>query len=419
MVQLHFNVLPQGFVIPPRRFAAAALLASGTLAWFFLLSLYLVDLLMKMTPGPSWTTLGQVLFFGTGILSAILGSLINDKLNRKFLWTWITFGLISTALLAFSQGTVFSLFVCILLGFSLGLGLPSSLAFLANRTTVEVRGRTAGTSILVTFVMAFLAIGIINILNSEMLVIVFLCIVVRSTSFLALVLEKDEEKRIEYKSQLPKPDYRELSFYLFPWIMFVITSVIASNLIPSTDDLASAISYGTIFRYAFIALFGFIWGVIADRVGRKWPIIIGLSVLGIGFIMLGLSISSSTVFSYLAISGVAWGSFLTIYLVIPGDLSIPDFREKFYALGTISPLIIMFSLIILLSATSPPFPPSSFSQILSALLFLSIIPVWQAKETLHESKIQERRMREYTERVAKNIQETEETEEKNNFELSD
>ena len=374
--------------------------------WFFLLSVYFVDLFVQVTANPFWVTIGQVLFIGTGILSAILGSLISDKIDRRrFLWSWIALGVISTALLALFQGILFSVLSSILLGLSLGLGLPSSLAFLADFTAVEERGRTAGTSILITFIMAFLAIAIANILHSTLLVIVLLLIVVRSTSFLSFVLEKSETKRVEYKSRLPKPDYKELSFYLFPWIMFVIASVIASNLIPTTEELQWAVSTGTVIRYAFIALFGFIWGIVADHNGRKQPIIIGLVVLGISFALLSISISTFSVIAYLALSGVAWGSFLTIYLVIPGDLSIPHHREKFYALGTISPLIIMFSLLLFLTAT-PRISPIPFSQILMMIVILSIIPVWRAKETLLESKIQERKMKEYAERLGKSIQET-------------
>ncbi|MCW4031293.1 MAG: hypothetical protein NWE80_02915, partial [Candidatus Bathyarchaeota archaeon] len=47
-------------------------------------------------------------------------------------------------------------------------------------------------------------------------------------------------------------------------------------------------------------------------------------------------------------------------------------------------------------------------QIVGALLFLSMYPVFRAKETLAESKIQERKMKEHMKKVRKIIQETEE-----------
>ncbi len=51
-------------------------------------------------------------------------------------------------------------------------------------------------------------------------------------------------------------------------------------------------SLGTVFRYVFIAIFGFVWGVVADRVGRKQPIIIGLIILGVSFALLGFAMST-------------------------------------------------------------------------------------------------------------------------------
>jgi MFS family permease len=195
--------------------------------------------------------------------------------------------------------------------------------------------------------------------------------------------------------------------------MFIIAAGFASNMIrgPGTDDYISAISTGKVLRYATIAVFSIAWGVIADRVGRKWPIIIGLIVLGSGFALLGIALLPLTVLIYLAMSGIAWGSFFTIYLVIPGDLSIPRSREKFYALGTISPFIVFMGLSITpMSSIFTLISVSAFSQLLSFLLFLSIAPVLRAKETLHESKKRERAMNEYIEKVGKVIQETEKSE---------
>ena len=189
--------------------------------------------------------------------------------------------------------------------------------------------------------------------------------------------------------------------------MFAVVSSLAWNLIPS--DSAAAVT-GTTYRYAFIAVFGLVSGVVADRFGRKQPIVIGLIVLGISFALLGFfGITETNVIIYLALSGVAWGSFFVLFLAIPGDLSAPGSREKFYGLGYILPVAVMVcisaipgrSLFVGQSA-------SLVSQIFSAILFLSIIPVLRAKETLQESKIQERKLKEYAERVGKAVQETKE-----------
>jgi hypothetical protein len=111
--------------------------------------------------------------------------------------------------------------------------------------------------------------------------------------------------------------------------------------------------------------------------------------------------SPESAFIYLVASGIAWGVFLTIYLAIPGDLSISGSREKFYALGTIAPMIILFGYLLADPAIFLNMSASSFSQILSIILFVSIIPILLAEETLEESKIRKRKMEEHIQRVAK------------------
>jgi len=98
-----------------------------------------------------------------------------------------------------------------------------------------------------------------------------------------------------------------------------------------------------------------------------------------------------------------------VFLAVPGDLSVFGSREKFYGLGYILPIAILFGLSAIPGdSILVDFPASSFSQVLSLILFLSIIPVLRAKETLHESKIQERKMKEYIKRVGELIHESEE-----------
>jgi hypothetical protein len=127
-------------------------------------------------------------------------------------------------------------------------------------------------------------------------------------------------------------------------------------------------------------------------------------VLAISYSLLGFVMSPSVVIFYSAMAGVAWGLFFTIYLVIPGDLSVCGSREIFYALGVVSPLIMMFIFELLGSFVSVR--TSFYSQIISVLLFISIIPVLQAVETLKESKIRRRKLKEYTKRLGEIVKES-------------
>jgi MFS family permease len=398
---MNFQFFTGHLTISSRRFIAVTFLTSGTLAWFFLLQVYIDDIFFGITQDDFWVEMCRALFFGFGIFSSLAGGLIAKKLDRKkFFLPWIVLGIISTASLALIQGIVYCVISSILLGLSLGFGLPASMAFLADFTTVEERGRVSGTTILETFIIAFLTIAIARIPNSIIANIVLIA-VVRSISLLALILDKSEPGPPIEKTSVPNPTLKKIIFYIVPWMMFVVASSFAWNLIPETEQYESVRALATVFRYAFIAIFGFFGGIFADRIGRKTPIITGLIILGVSFGLLGFVMSPESAFIYLIASGIAWGLFLTIYLAIPGDLSISGSREKFYALGTIAPMIILFGYSMADPAIFFNMSASSFSQILSIILFVSIIPILLAEETLEESKIRKRKMEEHIQRVAK------------------
>ena len=388
----------------------AILLNSGTLACFFLLIIYLQGIFAVVTLNdPLWSTndFSSTLFFGFTILWTVIGSFIGRRINRrKLLAASILLGTISILLLAFVKGSFLAAILTIGIGASMGLGLPSSMAFIADSTKVEERARVSGIVILGTFVLAFISIAIIEILNLTILDAVLLFAILRLTSILAVVWSKyyGEALKNTKKIRLPSEAYRELLLFLIPWMMFCVAAGLAINLVPADIDT----SMGTMLRYLFIAVFGFFSGIISDRFGRKKPIIFGLIILGTSFAMLGfLGMTQTIVNVYLAISGVAWGSFFVVFLAVPGDLSVLGLREKFYGIGYILPISILFGL----SAFPAPkiFPAgseSSLSQIMSFILFLSIIPILYAKETLPERIIRERRLQEHVTKVGKIISES-------------
>jgi MFS family permease len=411
---LKLGFLTTDFRIPPRKFVAVALLNSGTLAWFFLIQIYIGDIFGTLTQNdPYWGyyNIGSSLFYGSAIFWAIIGSFIGGRVNsRKLLIAWITLGTFSTILLTLFQGPIFGVVVSVLLGVSLGLGLPSCMALIADYTNVEERGRVSGLIILGTFITAFTTLIIVRLLDLGIIHAILLFAIVRSISLLALLFDRCDRarKNIHKKPKFARASYREFSFYLFPWVMFAIAAGLASNLIPQTENYEAATSMGMTLRYIAIAVFGFLAGVAADKFGRKQPIIIGLIMLGVSFALIGfLGMNEMNVVFYLAISGIAWGSFLVVFLAVPGDLSDYDNREKFYGLGYILPVAVLFSLSAIPGiAIFSNFSVSSFSQLLSIILFLSIIPVLRAKETLPKQKIIEREMKEHIEKIEKIVQES-------------
>ena len=115
------------------------------------------------------------------------------------------------------------------------------MAFLSDCTTTEERGRVAGITILEAFVIAFLTLTIVEILELGTISTIILVTIIRSISFLALIVDKNEKISEKEKPGLVKSDYREFVFYLIPWIMFVVAASMASNVITAytTNDSIS------------------------------------------------------------------------------------------------------------------------------------------------------------------------------------
>ena len=129
--------------------------------------------------------------------------------------------MLSTVLLILSQQTAFMPFLSVLLGFSLGIGLPTSMAFIADYSYIDERAQISGLTIFATFILAISAMIITEIFAVGLPTLILLFAIVRSTSFLGLVFNKfDVEDKVEKK--LHKPSSKDFFFYIIPWMMFVL-----------------------------------------------------------------------------------------------------------------------------------------------------------------------------------------------------
>jgi MFS family permease len=230
------------------------------------------------------------------------------------------------------------------------------------------------------------------------------------TGFFAFFLDS-----IERKSGLPDTwkkvlIQRNFGLYLLAYIFFKICSGLVTVIWSARPDelvWEVANANANILRSLGIAVIAVISGFFADRVGRKKPVIIGLIFLGLGYALVSLEFTPDTFFVQHIISGLAWGILIVMYTTIPGDLASVGSAEKFYTLGVIVPFILYMSINGLWRFIN--FSPrlDIFSTILSMVLFLSVIPILYAAESLSESKIQEFKLKKYTEKVREVVQDSE------------
>ena len=149
-----------------------------------------------------------------------------------------------------------------------------------------------------------------------------------------------------------------------------------------------------------VSFFALIAGQLSDWIGRKRMVLYGFVALGIAYAIIG--IAPGTLFSwyfFITIESISWGIFfVTFILVLWGDLSRSGTREKYYAIGA-APFFLS-DIVRLLSA---PFitliPMTSAFSLASIFLFLAVLPLLYAPETLPERKIELRKLRKYVEKA--------------------
>jgi MFS family permease len=341
-------------------------------------------------------------FYAFAGLSAVAGVLIEKRLNlRLFLILWVALGIGSTLSLLFFSGYTFSVVVSVFFGISLGLGLPASLAYMADSTDIGERGRVSGTIVLVSFVMAFIVPVLVRLSSLGLVAAILITAIVRSTSLISLLLDSFNKTKSDLQTYSRAT--RDFLHYLFPWVIFVITSGAVFYMIPPNPE-NPALQTGMYLRLAFIAAFGFLTGFVADRFGRKRPLIIGLAMFYASFAIVGFDMNTATaIFFYLA-TGVAWGSLLVVFLSVPGDLSASCSRAKYYAAGTMLPIIILLAVT---TGSTPSWlsnlAKSSSLVVINFALFLTILPILRAKETLPADKIKAREMKEHIDKLEKTV----------------
>jgi MFS family permease len=383
----------EGSAINSRKTAAIVILVSSSLAWSFFI-LYAYDFIFKtFTNNGFLVYFGEAIFLGSAAVSAIAGSLIGRKVDRgKFLIAWIILGTLSSIFPVVFPDTIFTL-SSVLFGVSLGLGYPCFTAYLADCTKIEERARVSGIVILVTFLLVGFTAAAVSVLEIGLLGFALISVFLRSISYFGLKLDQCRREPGKDRSWRVILTQRNFVLYLFPWLMVCIGSSLTAFVWTGLgSEYESATNIGNVFHYLGAGISGLIAGIAADRFGRKQPIIIGLVTLGVSFAIMGLFTTPFTFAVYLALSGVAWGFLIVLYLTIPGDLSSTGSREKYYALGIVIPLIIFMGLPSLAHLLKISIPANELTNGLSIILFLSVIPVYYAAETLDSAKIRQQRI---------------------------
>ncbi len=393
----------------PKIVVATIIVVANAIVWYF----YSFSFLMRVMTNNGFSNnlilaIWAANFIGISASAILSGSLINRLKSRtSFLYYWMAAGIFLSLFPLAANITVFpimALFVT-LTGIYFGLGMPICFGYFASITEASNRARLGGMAFLTIFLGFFLltAIGITSIeLNSFTLSLWK----VGGLALLLFIRPDDKEinrtDKISYISMLKT---RPFFLYFIPWIMFSVVNSLAPLIIPNlfTKGLYQT---GSALENIIAAMLALIFGFFADVVGRKRLVVTGFTVLGLGYASLGLFPGNNVgSWFYFISDGVAWGVFYTIFiLTLWGDLAHERNSEKFYAIGSLPYIFSNFIRITASSTGSSIVPDSAIFSFASLFIFLAVLPLVYAPETLSEKLMKDRELKDYLEKAQKIVQ---------------
>jgi hypothetical protein len=125
-------------------------------------------------------------------------------------------------------------------------------------------------------------------------------------------------------------------------------------------------------------------------------------MLGIEYAVLStFSGNSITLYLFLILDGTTWGLlFSAFFTAIWGDLAENQEKEKYYVLGGLPYLLSNF-LYVLVKPFVGGIPITTAFSFASFFLFLAVIPLMYAPETLPEKSMKDRELKNYLEKAQK------------------
>jgi len=336
------------------------------------------------------------------IVSGIIGAVLLTKVNRtRFFWAWILFGV--SAGISFSISVTSSAFATLLtslLGISVGLGTPACLSYFKESVMIENRGKIGGAILFATLfgsTIIFLGTSAFDFSSNP---IFFALWRAWGLIFLFFAPKKDVQLEIDVRKSVSLVSIlrnRAFLLYFAAWLMFTLVEGFGMVV------LNFAAGYELLIRIepisaAFATLLA---GVLSDWIGRKRVLISGFVSLGIAYATIGLlpQIWISWLLFFI-IEGIALGSLWVLFmLVLWGDLS-PNGSEKFYAIGE-TPFFLTEMLYLFLTPYLALIPATSAFSLAAFFLFLAVLPLLYAPETLPEKKIRERELKIYVDKAKK------------------
>jgi len=385
---------------------ANIVLVTNAFVWYYLAIANLYDMVTAARIDQFMAVTIWSAHFGGIAFSAVIGATLVGKLGgrTRFLTFWMMLGTVaSLTSIVLDKTQIPNIFALSLLyGVSLGIGMPSCMGYFTETIKIENRGRVGGIALLLTGV-CIAALRIVA--GTEIGLQTFVLSIWRTFGLIFFLLlrhtgEKIEKvKAISYKSLFSQ---RPFILYLVPWIMFSLITYLTT---PIQSDIVgkSTVEFMIVIENVLIGVFAIVGGFLSDSIGRKRIAIVGFALLGTGYSVLG--IYHKELFSwyfYTVVDGIAWGMLFVIFVVnVWGDLSHDAASDKYYAVGVLPFFISKFLQLTIGNEIANAVPASAIFSFTAFFLFLAVLPLVYAPETLPEKTMKDRELAIYVAQAQK------------------
>jgi len=348
-------------------------------------------------------------FYVSIIGSSILGTFLSNKVGRlKLLYTWIVVGVVISFLPALLTNVTFLHVwtMSLLLGASFGLGMPSCLAYFAECTIVENRGRIGGIALLIANISVPLLAIAFSTFDLATISVIFALL--RGMGLIVFFLKPEKQPSSQITTSVSFVSIlRDKTFLLYfvAWFMFPLVDKFESALVVPflTGWMPNLLDIMGVVEPLVGGLSILIAGLLCDWIGRKKIVLVGFVALGVAYAIIGLAPYS--VFSwyfYFLVDAAAWGIFfLTFVLILWGDLAQSGSSEKYYTVGSVPFFLSSVIPLLLTQSFIEQVSLSSAFSLASFFLFVAVMPLVFAPETLPEKKIELRRLRKFADDAKK------------------
>jgi nitrate/nitrite transporter NarK len=289
------------------------------------------------------------------------------------------------------------------------------MGYYTDTTSVNNRGKLGGITMLISGLGIFL-FGVINIEDILLRVVVLsiwrfsgLALFLRNKPNQENVNKEGKQKNLSYKTIFGQ---RPFILYFIPWIMFSLLTYLSTPIRLDFLEIQHA-QYLPLIANGLFGLFAIVGGFLSDAVGRKRVTTVGFVILGLAYAIVGTFPGQlASWYFHTVADAVAWGFFFVVFVItIWGDLSYELPSDKYYAVGLLPFFISKFLQLTVEGSIIGSIAPSAIFSFTALFLFLAVLPLIYAPETLPEKHMRERELKSYIEKAKKEAEKAQKKEE--------